>query len=168
MMVNKINIEGVCEPRDLENICVGDRDIFSKEFLFSLPQNIIGKDLIEVHVASEIIGYRPIIFKDGPFISVTIEVEFKFLLEEQVQSLLMTFNENMMINHMISGFKYPVEKDNLKVMVIDSYFKLIDGVRVEGFIAYILKEFSKGDFSQEDRLKPREKYRYIDLLQEFP
>lgn len=167
MMVNRVNVKGLCKEEDLEKIILEGSEIFSKDFSLSLGEKARCKDIIEAFLATEILTFKLLTFKDGVAASITLLTEINLLLEEEEESTLISLKEEVIANH-VMPIKNSRLSEDLQVKVLDCVFKLIKGTQIKGFLTYYIKEKNREPYFGEDIVEPRERYRNIDVFQEFP
>lgn len=168
MIINKINIEGVCTEDELRNITVKDGKIVSESISFNLSNQKGVKDILEISIEVNIISMKSLMFKDKMVGIVTLETDLNIMaVENSDTNGVFSFKEVLFFNHNIDLSENDTGKYQVIVKVIDCYFEALGKRAIVGNVTYLIKEIQEDILIEQNPRSEELQYTLIDLCQEF-
>lgn len=166
MLINKINIEGLCNKEELGKIMLKGGKVYNYNTSFRITGDVGIKDIIQITINQEAVNVKYAKFKDSDLTTVTVLTMFKILTTENRESNALTIIEKE--KYFNYSFESKAKKiEDININIIDCYFKLVNNFEIIGTLTYLFKEKEediKGDNKTSAR---RSKFRLIDITQEF-
>lgn len=170
MLVNKINIEGLCNEEEMKKISLENVNVFNYNTDFNIETQYGVKDIIEVSFHTEIPKAKTIEFKNTNLTTITVLTDFKILTTENKDSNTLSIMERKVyFNYSFErkNKKYIKDYENITVNIIDCYFKLVDNYKIVGTLTYLFKEKEEDLKIPKVNNNEKSSYRLIDITAEF-
>lgn len=166
MLINKINIEGICNEEEMKKISLDDVNVFNYNTFFHVDSEYGIKDIIEIAIYTEISNLKFVEFKNTNIAILTLLTNFKIITtENRDKNTLSMIERDIYFNHSFESKGKCGE--GINVSVIDCYFKLIDNYKIIATLTYLFKEKEKKINIDEITYNEKSSYRLIDLTEEF-
>lgn len=168
MIINKINVEGVCTKDELVQISTKNSIIINKSINIKVYQEAGIKDIMEISLEVNIVELKILEFKDKKIGTITISTELNIIaVENNRGNTLFVENEKIYFNHTFDLKTKIKNKEYLYIKVIDCYFKVENNNYILGTLTYLIKE-KEDEILVDNKLeKDIKQYRLIDVCQEF-
>ncbi len=167
MIINKINIDGICTEDELAKISVKGGNIVNRNIDIKVKNNEI-KDIMEISLESSIEMLKILNFQDKRIGVVTVNTEFNILVvENNENNILAAINEKTYFTYTIDINENIKDKENIYIKVIDCYFKVENKKSIVGTLTYLIKEKEEKILVDGSGSKDIKQYRLIDVCQEF-
>lgn len=166
MIINKINVEGVYSEEEIKNISFKDGNIFDKNIEIKYSNRL--KDVIEASLDYDIVHTKILTFKDSNIINITIKTLIKLLvIEDNISNKVFYIEEGLYFNYTLEGNNKSYTKEDFILKIIDCYIRIIDSDKVLCTLTYYIKK--EEDLNSLEKLQKEEvnKYRLIDITEEF-
>lgn len=166
MLINKINIEGLCNEDEIKNISLKDCKVFNYNVSFKISNDFGIKDIIQISLNTEISHFKSMEFKDNTLATLTVFTTFNILTTENRETNALSIIEREdYFNHSFESNKKSLEEINISI--IDCYFKLVNNYEIVGTLTYLFKEKEEKLNLSSNDYNERTNYKLIDIKQEF-
>lgn len=166
MIINKINIEGICKKEELKKLSFKEANILNKDLEININNTYGIKDILEISIDAAVVSSKVLEFNDETIITVTIETSFDILAIENIEyNTLSAIREKEYVNYTFKAKDKEIELDKITVKIIDCYFKIGNERTVVGTLTYLVNENSN-KISVNNKVE-NVKFKLIDLCQEF-
>ncbi|MBN1040400.1 hypothetical protein DVW12_17125 [Clostridium botulinum] len=167
MIINKINIEGICTEDELAKISVKGGNIVNRNIDIKVKNNEI-KDIMEISLENNIEMLKILNFQDKKIGVVTANTEFNILIvENNENNILAALNEKIYFTYTIDISENIKSKENIYIKIIDCYFKVENNKSIVGTLTYLIKEKEEKVLIDGNDNRDIKQYRLIDVCQEF-
>lgn len=167
MIINKINIEGMCHDDEIKKLSLKGSNIFNKSIDIKIDNRNGIKDIMEISLETDILNIKTLEFGDGSMMTITVETSFNILaIENQECNTLSIIEKKDYFNYSFNVEEKNISKDDITIKVIDCFFKIGNKQNIVGTLTYLIREkIEKVVTSSLDVTGG--KYKLIDLCQEF-
>lgn len=166
MLINKINIEGLCNEDELSKIKLKGGKVYNYNTSFKVNSQVGIKDIIQITINQEIANVKISKFKDAGITTVTVLTMFKILTTENKESNALSIIERE--NYFNYSFESKAKSsEDISINIIDCYFKLVNNYEIIGTLTYLFREKDENINLEGKNIIKRSTYRLIDILEEF-
>ena len=166
MIVNNTNIEGVCTEEELGSISLEDSEIINHVIEVKIPSESKVKEIIEIYLKVNVENHRTISFEDKKLVLDKIKTDLDILYVEDNEKNLVSFIDKHI--EFIYSYKIDSNKElSVNAKLIDWIFNRLDDNCIIATLTYLVKKNEEEVFWGSEEKEDVNKYKLIDIEEEF-
>lgn len=166
MIINNINIEGICKDEELTSISLEYGDIINKSIDIKLSSEKKIKEIIEISIKTSVEKYKTIKFQDQILVLTKINTDLDILFVEDNENNLVSFTDRH-IEFIYNFKKSNNKKYNINAKIIDCYFSTLDNESISATLIYLINRNEDDIYIGKEYKEDKNKFKLIDFEEEF-